>query len=158
MNSLASASAEAYNAGMHGESVNGNLGVRGELPVPLLPGGRTATARTHAEAQDREQARERLLGADRGAAVLDAIRASAEGPKPQRWAAQLFASIVGWTGTVARMQELLERQFGASPDEARRAVEMLDAVPRDVHTIADECRKFLSWYESPNGPGFRRAA
>jgi hypothetical protein len=70
-----------------------------------------------------------------------------------RTAMGLIPQILQAVGSSETIVNALILQLGVPIDQAREAVQMVEDVPQDPHEQAREARRFLAWYEGPDGPG-----
>lgn len=67
-----------------------------------------------------------------------------------RTAMRLIPEILQAVGASQQIVNQLILAIGAPVEQAREAVEVVNAVPDDPHAIAQNCRAFLAWYDAQN--------
>lgn len=67
-----------------------------------------------------------------------------------RTAMRLIPEILQAVGASQQIVSQLILAIGAPIEQARAAVEVVNAVPDDPHAIAQNCRAFLAWYDAQN--------
>jgi hypothetical protein len=70
-----------------------------------------------------------------------------------RTAMDLIAQIMKAVGSSQTIVNALILQLGVPLEQAREAVQLVEDIPEDPHEQAREARRFLAWYEGPDGPG-----
>lgn len=129
------------------------MGIRKRTAFGLTRSGSRQLAGTLAELVP-DEAREFL--APHAKEYCEALLADIRDPDADghRTAMATYPRIMRMIGANEELLEAILAAIGApSVEKAQAAWNAVNNLGEDPHKAAEECRKYLAWYDGPNGPG-----